>query len=280
MSAKPQRDPFEQRFERSLDHFDDSVARAYSLKQTVKNCFIEIQALQFGDNPLDKIQEIRSGIVSGKYRSLTLLDSSQAKKLPEVDLVGWTKNYPLLIEKFHVIDEALSFVPDIITNFIKILVEADSLNKVHVNLQQPNTMQPATLVKEREGILSKFRNWISSIKPQYKQDFEKGMGIMSTTIERFNDAVRIWEEYKSYYKENQARCLLYDNRAMYPYLLLQDELLMRDMGIILQAIDKGVRLDLVDLRKVLSEISNNILQAKAMQMQQQQMQSQALNKFQ
>lgn len=276
--GQPQpRDVFESRFDKSLNELDKAMRRAYNLKGQVEAYFVEIQELQWGNNTIESLQRVKMAMIRGDYNDPALYDPASGKinkekadKLPQIDISGWDKNFSKIVKRFQKIDEAVSYVPDAITNFIEIMARTDNMTRIPtVNMPKPGTDQPVTLqAEEGNRFLGMFRGLLDTLKPQYKQNAERALNILAPIIEDYYKARTVWEEYKQYYMQLRSEAFLNNPKALYPNLFLQDELLMRDMGIIVQAFAKGNRAEILEIRRAQSKTADEVVRAKGAMAQQ------------
>lgn len=250
MSAPAAHDLLEYHFNKVLEKLDEKSKRDYEFRGEVADAFVQMRKILRGKNTNESFTQIRQD-ESGK-----------------VDTSGWGIENDLFMQYAAKVDRAMAVKYQIYPTLIMALDKVGQTGAVSQKVAENNARPQETFIAEKPGLIDGFRGWVSSLRPQWKQDREKGISMLSTLFEDPHNTVLRWEAYKTQHWKNVMKAITFEPEQFWPVMVLELHALSDVEMRVLRMVDAAIEMRVTEQSKSFAAIAGQIIQSKTIQAQQ------------
>lgn len=257
----PARNVIEGQFPGIVENYTDYKDRLYGRQGEIDNAFNLMRKMLVGKNKTSELRELYQPLPDNyAYLGTTAIengaDVKDYSKRFTVDVSGWDINTTIHDDisdedttydaEMAKVDKAISYILDLYLNIISTMSKANEI-------QNPQLMQRGDYAQEQmgiqtyrqmpqEGIFHRFLSKLGLVEPQWKQNYERSISLVSEIFDDIHNAKIRWQDYKAHHWTNRGNVLIFQPDNLVAMLFDELEALDDVRGKIMRLVDAGTRL--------------------------------------
>lgn len=252
MSAPPPKDLLEFHFDKVLDRLSEKSKRDYEFRGQVADAFVQMRKILRGKNTNALFTKVRQ-------------DSGE--KPEQIDTSGWGIENDLFMQYAAIVDRAMSVKYQIYPTLIMVLDKVGQTQAVSKQVSENNAKPAETFIAEKPSFTESFKTWFSTLRPQWKQDRDKGITMLSSLFEDPHTTLQLWEKFKNQHWKNVMKAIAFEPEQFWPIMVLELHALSDVEMRVLRMVDAAIEMRVAEQSKSFAAIAGQIIQSKTMAMQ-------------
>lgn len=244
------KDVLEHHFDKALNMLDKNNSRNYNFRGEIADAFVQMRKILRGKNTTLQLRDVREDI----------------KNVPQqIDTAGWGIENDDFMRYAAKVDRSMALKFEIFPSLILTLDRVGQTDAV--SKQVANNVQTERFVQEEPGLLDSFRGWVRGLRPQWKQERDKSIAMLSTLFEDPHITTQRWEAFKNQHWKNMMKAVEFEPGQFWPVMVLELHALADVEMRVLRMVETGIQMRVNEQEKRVERIAAQIVQSKAQQLQ-------------